>query len=550
MDDIYKKADEYAEIHGLHVQVRYTTTRGYFLAVPAMAHDTLPDVFLHPSLSGCYITCTTEEISSLNLRVADNVHDLLLMTHDRIQQVLDVARSHYDALAALCDAVALLDMCHSFADVVTLSPAETWCRPVVMEACSSHERTHAASDGSTVGDPRGALMIRKGRFAIDVSGTGLLSPESPNEYVPNDTYATADSCFTIITGINGSGKSTYLKQIAMIVILAQCGSYVPAEQAIISVREQIFCRIGNTDDQEHNLSTFLLEMKETAFILNHATEKSLVLVDELGRATSNEDGVAIAWATAEYLLKKRAMTFFVTHYPQLTRLSDTYPRAVQNVHLAATVQPRSYGDIHYTFQLQNGPCSVSSEYGIELAAACGWPQELVDDAFAIQQAVQEAMPDDRVCDTRPSEQDVFVADRAVSLIEETLHALREIASQTGTLSSIEIRQQLCDLQESVFTTIRESGFEDQLWETMSSLFRDGQRIGVPYAETVGATDRVSTRGENGVYGPSVDEDGMGRSLHDGQGLDVGGEMSGAMDNLSTGCQNVDADGTSSLSSSD
>ena len=118
VDDIYKKADEYAEVYGLSVSVRYSSSRGYYIAVPADIGTDLPIVFLQPAKSGRFINCTTEEINSLNTRAQDNVHDLLLMTHDRIQEVMSVAREHYDAIATLCDSVALLDMCHSFADIV------------------------------------------------------------------------------------------------------------------------------------------------------------------------------------------------------------------------------------------------------------------------------------------------------------------------------------------------------------------------------------------------------------------------------------------------
>jgi DNA mismatch repair protein MSH4 len=120
VDDIYRKADEYAEVYGIQVSVRYSNGRGYYLALPSELETEIPSVFLLPAKSGRFINCTTAEITALNTRASDNVRDLLLMTHDRIQEVLDVARTHYDAIAALSDAVALLDMCHSFADNVTL----------------------------------------------------------------------------------------------------------------------------------------------------------------------------------------------------------------------------------------------------------------------------------------------------------------------------------------------------------------------------------------------------------------------------------------------
>ncbi len=223
VDDIYKKADEYAEIYGMHVTVRYTSSRGYYLSVPADNAAHLPNVFIQPIKSGNHIFCTTEEVHSLNIRAQDNVQDLLLMTYERIQEVLEDARSKYDALAALSDAIALLDLCHGFADKVTLSKLP-WSRPELV----GDESTGKGND----------LLIRNGRYGIDVSNSYLSSSEGPKEIIPNDTYASETKYFTVISGINGSGKSTYLKQIAIIVLLAHCGSYVPAEEASIPVRMQ------------------------------------------------------------------------------------------------------------------------------------------------------------------------------------------------------------------------------------------------------------------------------------------------------------------------
>jgi DNA mismatch repair ATPase MutS len=120
----------------------------------------------------------------------------------------------------------------------------------------------------------------------------------------------------------------------------------------------------------------MLEMKETAFICNNASTKSLILLDELGRATSNEDGVAIAWSVSEYLLSKNSMTFFVTHYPQLCRLSNVYP-SVQNQHLQAAVSRDENGGISYTHKVSPGPCNVASDYGVEMASSCGWPADVL-----------------------------------------------------------------------------------------------------------------------------------------------------------------------------
>jgi DNA mismatch repair protein MSH4 len=223
VDDIYKLADEYADTYSMHVTVKHTTARGYFLSIPVEYASDLPQVFIQPAKSGKGISCTTEEVHSLNLRAQENVQDLLLMTHEKIQAVLDVARSHYDAFAALSDAVALLDMCHSFADVVALSRLP-WCRPAV---CHPEKMSAKECEEMT-------LTIVNGRYAIE---TNLASHGSnnPGQFIPNDTFASRSKHFTVITGVNGSGKSTYLKQVAMIVLLAHCGSYVPAERATVPV---------------------------------------------------------------------------------------------------------------------------------------------------------------------------------------------------------------------------------------------------------------------------------------------------------------------------
>ena len=319
------------------------------------------------------------------------------MTHGRIQEVLEVARENYDCLASLSDAIALLDMCHCFADNVASSRLP-WCRPALSDY---DEKTN--QDSGSLGEG-GAIAIRNGRHAIEVISNGMNSSVNGSNFVPNDTYSSALQNFTVITGINGSGKSTYLKQIALIVILAHCGSYVPAEEALLPIRDQICTRIGTADDQEHNISTFLMEMKETAFICNSATEKSLFLLDELGRATSNEDGIAIAWSVSEFLLTKRALTFFVTHYPQISKLAEVYPN-VQNQHLGfhiASGYSEEGSNISYTHKIMPGPCKSLGDYGVDMAVTCGWPEDAVENARTIRLEVQRKMPTADLCQSHHS----------------------------------------------------------------------------------------------------------------------------------------------------
>jgi len=189
VDDIYERADQYTEKFGFYVTVRYSTSRGYSLSVPE--GTSLPPEFIHPAKSGRFISCTTEEVLSLNNRAQDNVQDLLMMTDARIQDILEVARSHYDAIATLSDAVALLDLCHSFADCASRTSTGSWTRPTV------------TSEDDVVFSENG-MVIQNGRYAIDVS-KNPLSYDDKKEFIPNHTYAKHKN-FTIITGINGSGE--------------------------------------------------------------------------------------------------------------------------------------------------------------------------------------------------------------------------------------------------------------------------------------------------------------------------------------------------------
>jgi len=260
-------------------------------------------------------------------------------------------------------------------------------------------------------------------------------------------------------------------------------SDVPAEHAVIPIRDRICTRIGNADDQEHNISTFLLEMKETAFICNAATENSLILLDELGRATSNEDGVAIAWAVSEYLLKKRAITFFVTHYPQLTRLADIYPN-VQNYHLEATIGQGARGSISYTHKVRAGACSVATDYGVEMAAACGWPIEIVDQAKAMEADVQAHLPGDNLCQARTQQQQSIIDSRtqAFKNIRTIVSNLRYVGSDSRFDNPTACRSFLHAMKQSLLNNTDEETLERMkvfLFRDIDKLEHEKRQASVP-----------------------------------------------------------------------
>src|SRR5439155_20038079 len=191
-------------------------------------------------------------------------------------------------------------------------------------------------------------------------------------FVPNDALLDgAQNQVLIITGPNMAGKSTYIRQVALLTLLAQVGSFIPAARATIGLVDRIFTRIGATDDLSRGQSTFMVEMNETANILNNATAKSLVVLDEIGRGTSTFDGLSIAWAVAEYLHQAGAKTVFATHYHELTELAAILPR-VKNYNVAV----REWHD-QVIFLHKILPGGTDKSYGIQVARLAGLPKEVI-----------------------------------------------------------------------------------------------------------------------------------------------------------------------------
>src|SRR5690606_10630656 len=205
----------------------------------------------------------------------------------------------------------------------------------------------------------------------------VVEQVTSSPFVPNDLVFTPQRHMLIITGPNMGGKSTYMRQAALITLLAQVGSFVPAQAARIGLVDRIFTRIGSSDDLAGGRSTFMVEMTETANILHNATERSLVLMDEIGRGTSTFDGLSLAWACAKHLAEKvRAFSLFATHYFEITNLPETVPGIV-NVHLNATEHKDNIVFLH---KVQEGPASKS--YGLQVAKLAGIPAEVLHEAQA------------------------------------------------------------------------------------------------------------------------------------------------------------------------
>jgi DNA mismatch repair protein MutS len=342
------------------LRVRFNRVFGYGIEVSRTHAGLVPDDYVRrQTLVGAerYVTPELKEQEAKVLGAEERTNRLEFELFDELR--LSVAREA-DRLLRTARSVATLDVLAGLAQV---AHERGWVRPVV--------------DGS------GVLEIREGRHPVLELRTGGAP------FVPNDLVLDGQEvdCL-VITGPNMAGKSTYMRQCALIVLLAQIGSFVPARRARIGVMDRIFTRIGAQDNLLRGQSTFLVEMTETAAILRHATPRSLVLLDEIGRGTSTFDGLAIAWAVAEYLHERRpgAKVLFATHYHELTRLAAELPR-VRNVHVAV----REWRD-EIVFLHTVAPGGTDRSYGIHVARLAGLPDEVVSRARALLREFEQAAP--------------------------------------------------------------------------------------------------------------------------------------------------------------
>ncbi|KAL4430861.1 hypothetical protein ABPG75_006117 [Micractinium tetrahymenae] len=277
-----------------------------------------------------------------------------------------IVSTYLPLLHRLVDAVALLDMLHGFALVASGASGG-----------GKGSRGGAAAAAGAAAAGRGyvrPVLTEGGPIALVEARHPVLECLEQGTYQPNDTFLALNSSLHIITGPNMSGKSTYLRQVALCCVTAQVGAFVPAAFASLPPRDRLLSRLGTGDSLETCSSSFLLEMQEVAYILGSATPQSLVLIDELGRATSTADGVGIAWAVSEALLAAGAPTLFATHFAQLTELVAVYPAAKAWHFDVGDVAGRRALD--FTWRLRAGACEAG-HYGLLLATAVGFPDEVL-----------------------------------------------------------------------------------------------------------------------------------------------------------------------------
>lgn len=280
-----------------------------------------------------------------------------LLERELFAQLLDEVLEYVEPLQYAAQQTAVLDVYCSLAEV---AQKNRYVRPEIREG--------------------GELVIDEGRHPV------VEWVQQEKAFIPNDlAMAEEDSQVLLITGPNMAGKSTFLRQVALVTLMAQLGSFVPAARAVVPVRDQIFTRVGASDNVSLGQSTFLVEMIETANILNNCTSQSLVIFDEIGRGTSTYDGMSIAWAVIEYLVKNKeraAYTLFATHYHELTVLSKKFP-AVANFQMAVE---REGDEIIFLYKVIAG--SAWQSYGVKVAELAGLPPEVVKRAEAVLRKVK------------------------------------------------------------------------------------------------------------------------------------------------------------------
>ncbi|NXD17225.1 MSH4 protein, partial [Nothocercus nigrocapillus] len=356
VDDIAGLITQLAEKYNLPMRTSFSSARGFFIQMNAdcsvLPNGRLPSEFTKITKMKNTYSFTSADLIKMNERCQESLREIYHMTYLIVCKLLNEIYEYIHCLYKLSDIVSMLDMLLSFAHACTLSD---YVRPEFTDT----------------------LAIKQGWHPI----LEKIAVEKP---VSNNTYLTEGSSFIIITGPNMSGKSTYLKQIALCQIMAQIGSYVPAEYCSFRIAEQIFTRIGMDDDIETNASTFMKEMKEITYIIQNANDKSLIIIDELGRGTSTEEGIGICYAACEYLLSLKAFTLFATHFLELCHIDALYPN-VENYHFEVQHVRSSVGNkekIAYTYKLSKG-YTEEKNYGLKAAEVSSLPPSIVLDAKEI-----------------------------------------------------------------------------------------------------------------------------------------------------------------------
>ena len=398
------------------LKVGYNRVFGYYIEVskPNLSH--VPEDYVRrQTLVGGerFITPEMKEYESKILNAQDRIGEL---ENSLFRQVCQQVGEAAPSIMATARSIAHLDVFCSLAEVAS---RDGYVRPLL-------------NDGDL-------LEIRQGRHPV----VDRMLP--PSSFVPNDTrLSNKDQQLIILTGPNMSGKSTYIRQVALIVLMAQIGSFVPAEEATVGIVDRIFTRVGLQDDLAVGQSTFMVEMVESAAILNHATPHSLIILDEIGRGTSTYDGLAIARAVAEYIHNHPRLgckTLFATHYHELTQLADLLPR-VRNYNVAVS---EDQGNVVFLRRIVPGGADKS--YGVHVARLAGLPGSVINRAWEVLHELEDGASRRQV-PARGRRRGKSPLPEQLPLVSTDTAALEELASlDVSSMTPMEAINKLYQLQE-------------------------------------------------------------------------------------------------------
>jgi len=342
------------------LKVKFNSIFGYYIEVSKPNLHLVPQDYERKQTLVGAERFTTPELKEYEARILDAQEKIVEIERRLFTELRTAIASEAKRIRQTALALAEVDVLASLAHIAAL---RNYCRPQFIASVNAASTNKASPDG-------GDLEIVEGRHPV-IEQQELAG--GSERFVPNDLYLNSSThTILLLTGPNMGGKSTYLRQTALIIILSQMGSFVPARSARLSVVDRVFTRIGASDNLARGRSTFMVEMTETAAILHTATARSLILLDEVGRGTSTYDGLAIAWAAIEYLhARVRAKTLFATHYFELTELAEQLA-GVKNYHVSVK---ESGGGIVFLRKVEPGAADRS--YGIEVAKLAGLPNEVI-----------------------------------------------------------------------------------------------------------------------------------------------------------------------------
>jgi len=401
-----KYLDMEKETSGItNLKIKYNKIIGHFIEVTKSNSNIVPEYFIRRQSLVNNERFTTEKLGELESELNSASEKIIVLEKELFIEVREKVKKEINSFLLVSSFISDIDCLQSYAQAAT---EYGFIKPKI-------------SDTFT-------LKIKKGRHPV------VEYNLDPGEFVPNSTLLDNKKSFALITGPNMAGKSTYLRQVALIVLMAQAGSFVPAEEAKIGITDRIFCRVGASDNLARGESTFLVEMNETAYILRNATDKSLVIMDEVGRGTSTNDGLSIAWAISEHLLNKQIKTLFATHYHELTTIKN---QNLLNLHLEVIEKT---GEIIFLKKVISGVAGNS--YGLHVAKLAGIPFEVLQRAASVLKSIETNLSIDTSPEMKGATQKSLFTNN--DILESTIKSV-----DLNSMTPLEALQFLFDLRAEI-----------------------------------------------------------------------------------------------------